>query len=313
MKIFHCLLLFLFINNHLDCRISILTKPIDAHGDFWHHHGVTRSLIDGFNALGVDFNYNPSYSTIGDTVIILSNIQAIYQCIELKQKGKIKKILAGPNLVILPFDHNRILTHPAIDRCIVPSDWVKIAYEACEPLLKGRIGVWFAGVDVNYWNPISPKVENSNVLVYWKTEPESFCNQVELLLRSYGWNPIRVRYGNYNSLHFKNLLEQSRFAVFISITESQGLALAEAWSMNVPTLVWNNGNLAYQGFIFSVVSACPYLTKSTGKEWKTLNELEEILKNYLLHEKSFNTRDWTLNYMSDRVSAQCILKIIDSI
>ena len=52
-------------------------------------------------------------------------------------------------------------------------------------------------------------------------------------------------------------------AVFISRSESQGLALAEAWAMDVPTLVWQ-GPPGDGGSLFNLSDPSPYLTSHTG-------------------------------------------------
>lgn len=83
---------------------------------------VLRSLMNGLKGEGVDFNYNPKNGKdVGGVVIVLSHIEALREAIELKRSGKIKKLLAGPNLVNLPSDNLELVTHPLIDYYLVNS------------------------------------------------------------------------------------------------------------------------------------------------------------------------------------------------
>jgi hypothetical protein len=133
---------------------------------------------------------------------------------------------------------------------------------------------------------------------------------VEQLLRKLRWEPIRIIYGCYNSGQYKQALMQSTFAVFLSQSESQGIALAEAWAMDVPTLVWNPRELTYNGRRYSTVSACPYLSDATGAEWVALDELAQLVKSFPRHEAGFEPRSWVLNNMTDTVAAANLLHIV---
>ena len=188
---------------------------------------------------------------------------------------------------------------------------IKVAYEQDAPNLKGRVRCWFSGVDTNYWTPTQKN--RNKVLVYWKTEPESLCKQVESLLHQYGYDTVRIRYGSYNQEIYRNVLDQSQFAVFITRSESQGIALAEAWAMDVPTLNFDPGSLTYRGRIYSIVSSCPYLTETTGKTWKTIRDFDLVLKNYKTTSQFFSSREWILQNMTNQASAQQLLDIIEAL
>ena len=52
---------------------------------------------------------------------------------------------------------------------------------------------------------------------------------------------------------FRRLLDEAAIGVFLSTFETQGLALAEAWSMDVPTVVWDpRGTAEWRGRSFPV-------------------------------------------------------------
>ncbi|MBB3705094.1 hypothetical protein [Aminobacter aminovorans] len=127
-----------------------------------------------------------------------------------------------------------LLASPEIDMVLVPSRWVKAAYEADLPGLIGKIAIWPAGVDADYWAPSGGA--RSTVLLYEKRQPEA-AEQAAEIIRASGFEPVTIRYGHYQPEEFKRALDQAIFCVVVGQSESQGLALAEAWSMDVPTFV----------------------------------------------------------------------------
>lgn len=323
---FHFLLIMLSISTvnmiaHDFAKITILTAPI---GRNVHQSGgpqsVTTSLIRGLRQIGTNFNFNPrSEKEIGDTVVVLADVNALRQAIQLKSSGRVKKLLAGPNLVVRANEAGGILGSPHVDVCIVPSAWVKPNYEDDLPILKGRIKIWYAGVNTTDWIPSAPLIEkiksgNKDVLVYWKTESAEFCQKTAALLTKYGFNPFIVKYGSYDQSAMIQILSHTLFSVFITRSESQGIAFVEAWAMDVPTLVWDPqtpSNIC--GKDFWPISACPYLTPLTGINWQNISELEYILDNIGHTINYFEPRNWTLNNMTDQLSAQLMLSIISEI
>ena len=71
---------------------------------------VLDSLCKGLDELNIDYTLNPK--TVSDTVVVLQNTNALQMAIDLKKQGKIKQLLAGPNIVITPKDANGILENP---------------------------------------------------------------------------------------------------------------------------------------------------------------------------------------------------------
>ena len=295
-------------------KVTVLTQPINSNASqaVQGHIGVTSSVLRGLKKLNITMNYNPrSLDEVGDHIFVLVNINALHQAIELKRSGRIKTLIVGPNILGNPSEHNHVLGSPEINWYIAPCNWARTCNCEEEPLIVGKTAIWYAGVDPDYWMPISHKRETKTMLVYWKTEPESFCCEVENALLKHGWRTIRIRYGAYNQVEYKQLLNEVDAAVFISVSESQGIALAECWAMNVPTLVWNPET----AFIYKrwlPVTSAPYITPFTGCVWKTLTELEALLNNFTEIKKQSSPREWVLSYMSDEASIYLLLDLINA-
>ncbi len=171
---------------------------------------------------------------------------------------------------------------------------------------------WSAGVDSEFWKPVTHKDQRNKVLIYWKTETEDFCREIIDLVRKLGMQPALIKCGDYIPSEYKEQLDRSRFAIFISRSESQGIALAEAWSMDVPTLVFDPGLFSFNGRTVTNTSSCPYLTPSTGLTWKSIEELKRILnaKNSFI---GFSPRSYVLGHFTDEYRAKQLIDRIDSL
>lgn len=305
------------INNNLVKKIleELLRKPnrkvVISNGPA----AVLKSLINGFNRLNVKYNFNPKkIKEIGKTLIVLSNIEALKQAIELKKNKKIKKLLAGPNLVVLPSENKDLICSKYIDTYLVNSEWTKKMYVKDAPELKNKIAIWPAGVDTNYWRP--GKKKKDFVLVYIKSTAKKIVKETVNLLKENNFVVKTIKYNEYRPDEYLRFLQKSKFAVFFSGSESQGIALFEAWSCNVPTLVWDKGYV-----VISLsekekgervpASSAPYLTEKTGLFFKNISEFKTVLEKFRkkLEKEFFQPRNYVINNYTDILSAKILLKI----
>jgi hypothetical protein len=93
------------------------------------------------------------------------------------KKNRIKILIAGPNLVILPSENNKLLFSNYVDKILVPSNWVKKLYLNYNKNYK-KISTWFSGVAI-------PSKKNSNkklILIYLKKENNFYDDCIKFLL-----------------------------------------------------------------------------------------------------------------------------------
>jgi hypothetical protein len=193
---------------------------------------VFDNLIDGLNNNNIKFNVNPSINNVYKVCLVISGIDNLQKCIYLKKKNKIKTLLAGPNLLTVPSEYNFIIYSKYIDKILVPSNWVKNIYINYKKNCK-NISIWFSGVkSCNFKNAYRKKV-----LIYLKNKNIYFDKCINYLIKK-KINFKIIKYGFFSQQKYHELLKDTKILIYFSITESQGLAMQEAWSMNVPTLVY---------------------------------------------------------------------------
>ncbi len=278
------------------------------------HPAVTRSLVEGMKKLGASFNYNPKRrDEVGESVVVLSGIGALAQAIEWKRQGRIRKLLAGPNILVWPSEHPEIAARE-VDVCITPCDWTCEGYELDLPALRGRCKAWPAGVDVEWWKPATETSGPRNRITFYIKYLKGPIPDAKHLIRlanDLGFETHEVIYGSYTPPDYKKKLSESMLMIGLSRDESQGIAWAEAWAMDVPTLMWGNKHNVIRGK-GTRVSVAPYLTAQTGSFFEDANDLAVLLSKFQTGKISFSPRQWVLENMSDEVCAKKLLDIATS-
>lgn len=276
------------------------------------HYALVRSVVEGLGLIGANFNFNPS--SIGDVghVVYAPANEALRQAAEFRRDGRISTLIAGPTNALLPHEHDGVLLMPEIDVVVVASEWIRALYVSEVPPIAAKLRVCQAGIDINYWKPPAHK-RAARAIVYWKDAPAALCKDSERVLSGHGLECSVVRYGSYDAATFRSLLADATMAVFLSTFETQGLALAEAWAMDVPTLVWNPRALTQWegGRTFVAGSSAPFLTTATGRAWKTLEELAGAIGEVIASPESFSPRGWVVANMTDATCARALYRIVE--
>lgn len=292
------------------------TRKLDLNGavKYGGHPSVTRSLVEGLRAIGASFNYNPKKKRdLGKDVVVLSGVRTLKQAIKLKQLGAIERIFAGPNIVVRSIDHDSIIASPEIDFVITPSEWVSKAYIEEAPELTSKCIEWAAGVDVEFWKP-NPNIERTHVLIFTKPQigPIPDLAPYAKYLERNGYLVDLIQYGSFTQEEYRSKLNRAKLLVGFVASESQGIAWAEAWAMDVPTLIQERTSNVIDGKLFSPCSSAPYLTDQTGAIFKNFKEFEYILSTFKGPTSSLRPRCWVIEEMADIVSSRALLSAINS-
>jgi hypothetical protein len=287
--------------------------PLPATSPYPGHYAVTRSVVEGLRRVGADFNFNPRALGEVARVVYAPANEALRQAAEWKRAGTIDCLVAGPVNALSPSEEGGVLMLPEIDCLMVASDWVRELYRDAAPSLVAKCRTCPSGVDPTAWMP-SAAPQRRRGIVFWKSGSEAQCVAVEQAVERHGWDPLRIRYGSYDATTYRQALDGAAVAVFLSAFETQGLALAESWAMNVPTMVWNpKAPTEWRGWSFTAGSSAPYLSESTGAFWQSLQELDRALARVRAGDHRFHPRDWVLAHMTDAVCARRLFATIEEV
>ena len=263
---------------------------------------VFINLAEGLRSNGIKFNVNPSKDKVYNICLVLSGIDNLKKCIILKKNKKIKILLAGPNVVTVPSEHSYIIFSRSIDRILVPSEWVKKLYLTYKKECK-NISIWFSGIKISNFK----SGKKNKVLIYLKNK-NSFFEKCINYLNTNNVDFRILKYGFFSQKTYFELLRQSRIMIYFSSSESQGIAMQEAWSENVPTLVYKQSFWFYGKRKFKA-SSSPYLNKYCGLFFKNFNEFI-IRFNKLNNNTKLKPKNWLNKKMSQYASIKNLLDII---
>jgi hypothetical protein len=264
---------------------------------------VVQSLRIGLGELGINYNFN-SIVERGSLAGVLTGVNVLKWVIEAKKQGKLKKILAGTNLVILPQDEGGILADPAVDGVLVPCLWVQKAYEKNAPSLAGKIHIWPAGVD--FPEDVGQAQKEFDFLIFNKFSSDIIYKPVASFFTKRGFKIARLDYGNFKQDKYFDLLKKAKALVYLGSGESQGIAMFEAWSFGLPALVYGKHDPSGQS-----PSASPYLTPQTGMFFERVEDLEKIIPEFL--SANFQPREFIFNNFTHKRRAERYLEIIKSV
>ena len=280
------------------------------------HKALALSLFRGFEKLNIKYTYNKITPQTKNLILLWADKKDLKICEKLKKENKIKRIVTVPTACKYDFEYMQwhFPEEECIDRSLYASDWVAdICLSKTDEKYHHKIIAWPSGVEVP---DIKPKFAiNNSCIVYIKRvlDNQSVIDNLISFIEEQGIKCYVIKYNEYDFNYWQELLQKVDFVVFYQdYHETQGLALAEAWVQNKPSLVKNtvdkDGN---------IINNAPYLTPYTGLSWNNTDELKSIILEYKQNPEvfcqKFSPYDWVKENMSDEVSVKMLLDIFKSI
>ncbi|MEY4225457.1 MAG: hypothetical protein RL190_214 [Actinomycetota bacterium] len=288
----------------------ILRRHPEARGP----NAVAAGLLRGLDAIGQTVFVDRSDGLplrSGDRVGVLSGPTHLRRHLQGPGPATDVRIVVGPNVCMRPTDIADVDWRRA-DAVVVPSPWVAEFWADDAPQIADRIVVWAAGVDTELWAP-DEGASRTLGLVYDKgLGVRQTAAAVDALARV-GLEPRIIRYGEYRPRTYRSLLRRAAMMVWLSPSESQGMALLEAWSAGVPTLcvdpvAWRASG-APPGLERS--SPAPYLSASTGALVPDHEDMRSAAAAFAARLDDFEPRHAAVTRFSLAAAARSYLAILD--
>jgi glycosyltransferase involved in cell wall biosynthesis len=302
--------------------ISLIKKFLDQKKT----SGVEKvfvNLCKGFDQLKIEYDINLPFKKIksGEPVIVLGNGKYALQ--GYKQSNP---VIAGIGLMTHPKEWPDLFEEYPVIKYLQHSEWAKNIYVSAYG--DEKCGLWPAGIDTEKWLPVSQLTEKKfDLLIYNKimwnkqqTDKELRLPIIKKLEQS-GLSCHEITYGQYQESEYYNLLQQSRAMIFLCEHESQGFALCEALSVNVPVLAWDQGfwldpNCINREEMNQVpATSVPFFDDRCGMRFTNFDNFEIQINIFFDKVKSgdFSPRNYVLENLTLKKSAQSMLEIIDSV
>jgi len=229
------------------------------------------------------------------------------------------RFIFGPHMSVYPEESQMALIRGSV--YIQPSQWVIDiwkGYECCRDL---QLRVLPFGVDTDLFRPVSEigtifPVVKKNVVVYFKRRKPQELEFVENILKFYKV-PYRVFvYGSYSEADYMEYLKRAKYGIWLDAHESQGFALEEALSMNVPLFVWNvrvmsqEYGSSYPDFFATTI---PYWDESCGEVVYDWQDFMKVYSVFLSKLGSYRPRDFVIKELSIDVCSGRFMDLVREI
>ena len=251
---------------------------------------VVENLIKGLEILGYPYCINKALDSTSQ-LWIHDDAEALGEASRLNLKA-----VVGPNIYILPRNipdkmdlSNFVYIHPskwAVDF------WKDFGFNKC------KLDSWPTGIDTSEFSE-REKPKKGIVLIYFK---QRYPEELEFLKKTLEKQNIEydiISYGSYKQKDYLEKLKNTKYVIWLGRQESQGIALEEAMSMNVPVLVWDVQNIGHwtpnkkEGLIFTEkellyenTTSAYYFNETCGIKIKkqeylntTIKKMEDIWPN----------------------------------
>jgi hypothetical protein len=262
---------------------------------------VIKNLKLGLEKLDIPYKENPSTIDKDDKVIAL-------QWHPLVSSVNPENLLIGPNVCTLPID-NEFIMSKKYKKVLVPSEWIKNKYKRWIP--EEKIFVWPVGIDTDYFNDKSTIEKTIDCLIYHKRRSFEDLTFVTKMLKQYNQTFDIIEYGNYSEIDFINKVSKSKYVFMLDNCESQGIAIQEIMSMNVPMFVWDVKQWADRGEEFKVeASSIPYWDERCGMYETKIESIHQTFNLFLQKFGFFNPRSYILENLTLEKQAKEIIEIL---
>ena len=263
---------------------------------------VISNLKKGLDKIGYKYNENTNVVNKNDFNIFL-------QPHPLIKTIAIRNSIVGPNICVLPTD-NTIVLNQEYRKIIVPSEWIKNKYKKW--ISEEKIEIWPVGIDTDLFSDKSEENKEFDCLIYFKRRDEGQLKFVEDFLKEKQQNYNVIKYGNYNESDFIDLISKSRYGIVIDNCESQGIAIEEMMSCNLPLFVWDVKFWNDRGEENKVeATSIPFFSDECGLFFYEKEEMENKWNEFILNLKSYNPRNYILNNLSLEKQAKEIINIFE--
>jgi hypothetical protein len=271
---------------------------------------ITEDLMQALERSGVTLLSRENSKQKTPFAVVFKDVRNLRWALKEKKAGRLSRLLAGPFVATMPFEYNSILLDPAIDGLIFLSSWHRELFlkEASRPPTLTYL--WYSGVDHEKWS-VPTTASRDQILLYIKNVPEEKVEFVKNELKRRNLEYMTICYGSYSPEEYYNALSRAKFVIFLQMSETQGLAVFESWSMDRPTLHWNPGQMPFLGKVYSGASSCPYLSPENGLDFTTWDDFSTGLDLMLQCWSSLHPRKQILEKYTWEHSAHLFKNILE--
>tara|TARA_B100001287_G_C22660764_1_gene520231 strand:- start:1082 stop:1942 length:861 start_codon:yes stop_codon:yes gene_type:complete len=274
-------------------------------GNFHHKN------MKGFNMLFEYLNYS-----------VTNNINQILECDYIispsipidTSKYPNKKFVFGPHFSLFP--DNRLYQINNVNKnsvYIQPSLWpinFWQHYPYFNEFQKSNISVpfkpFFLPVNTEKFKPIKEKKEK--VFIYFKRRNKDELTFIKNFLHQKNIDFVIFDYvKRYNEKDYLKYLQNSKYGIILDAHESQGFAIEEALSCDVPLLVWNVTSMNQEegsNYLDIPATSIPYWDERCGEYFYNKDQFEKTYNKFINKLNRYKPREFVIENLSVKKCAE---------
>ena len=270
--------------------------------------------MTGIKLLLGTINYEYKFGNIDE----IKNFDIIYSPISPINSSQYptKKFIFGPHFSIFP--DNRLLSINNINKnsiYIHPSKWAANVWknfnvESIIPIKEFPFPVQVEKFCLNEYN------KKNEVYIYFKRRKPYELEYVKKFLNNKNITYKIFDYvKKYNEEDYLNCLRNAKYGIIIDAHESQGFAIEEALSCNVPLLVWNTSVMSQEyGSNYPNIpcSSIAYWDERCGIYFYKLEEFETSYNEFINKLKTYNPRAYIMENLSPQKCGERFIELVTS-
>ncbi len=265
---------------------------------------VVDNLIKGLKELGVPYVLNKHPFDCAFTWIH-DDPSAIQYLFENNASIGNTQFIFGPNTFYTPeeiiwqkeFSGKESESPLQKGTYIMPSEWVMTYWR--KHGFATPAAIWPVGVDTEFFKPDTDDTtakRSNKVLVYTKRRDEQDVKAITDFLEAEKVTYSLFSYGSYSEEELIEAGKTSKFGIIIGSSESQGLAIQELLSLNLPLVVFDIEYLNQTSYIQTgeelnndPASSVPFWSPECGLIAKTPGDMQKIIFE-MIHADNLNER-----------------------
>lgn len=276
--------------------------------NFHHKNKIGLNMILSYT--NGNYKYG-SIDDIGDYDIIYSPSVPINTALYPN-----KKFIFGPHFSVFPtinllninnIHNNSIYIQPSEWACQI---WKNMNAENVLPLHSFPFPV-----EIEKFQPTTSN--KTKVFIYFKSRKCEELNLIETFLKSKNIDYKIFDYRRkYSEKDYIKYLQETKYGIWLGRHESQGFALQEALSINVPLLVWDVESMNQEeGYNYPNIfgTVIPYFDKTCGEYFYKGHEFETKYNEFISKLDTYKPREYILENLSVEKCAEKLNKLIRNI
>ena len=283
--------------------------------DTYLHHKNNNGLIKMLEYLKINYHFG-KMSEIPNYKVIYSPSEPI-DC----SKYPDKKFIFGPhfhihyNMTQLKIVQN--IYNNAV--CIQPSDWSRDVWKNVGASLYFPVISFPFPVDTEMFKPLENATlekSSTNVFIYYKRRnPNELSFVIDFLNSKNISFKIFDYLKGYNEKDYIEYLHKCSYGIWLDAHESQGFALEEALSMNVPLLVWNITDMSQEymsNYEKHPATTIPYWDERCGESFLHASDFEDAFQRFNENLSNYKPREYILENLSVEPCSKKLVELINT-